>query len=231
MRTLRKGSRNADVMFLQLLINKNLGARTLMEDGVFGQETYNELVRYQHSANISPANGIVNESTWRSLKVFTERRHRVQLIGQPSTNSCWATAASMLSGNDLFYGREGIDLNQDGTIQTNPTNVNNYINNLGWHMVTRHPNPSAHALIRHLKHRPLWVTVLGANSYEHAFVISGVLSDLTHSNDGTVFIIHDPFPINRGRIYASTYRNRILSVKTSTGPGRLQMGITHAAAP
>ena len=63
---IRRGSRGNYVCIAQDDLN-TLGYRTGGLDGVFGEQTYNAVKRYQSSRGLS-ADGIIGCNTWRSLK-------------------------------------------------------------------------------------------------------------------------------------------------------------------
>lgn len=64
--TLRKGSKGADVCYLQQLLNEHLYQREIEEDGVFGSATQDAVKEFQ-AANGLTADGVVGPLTWEAL--------------------------------------------------------------------------------------------------------------------------------------------------------------------
>jgi hypothetical protein len=62
--------------------------------------------------------------------------------------------------------------------------------------------PSVQALVTFVLRTPVWITGGGSN-WSHAVVLSGVYSDGDERGGGTMFRIHDPWPVGVGRIYGS----------------------------
>ena len=68
MKTLKKGSKNADVKFLQQSLAK-LGY-VISVDGIFGNDTERIVIRFQNDNNLSP-DGVVGTNTWAVLTDLT----------------------------------------------------------------------------------------------------------------------------------------------------------------
>ncbi|MDL2289360.1 peptidoglycan-binding protein [Clostridia bacterium OttesenSCG-928-F22] len=64
--TLRKGDKGDDVVYLQQQLNAQ-GYDAGQEDGIFGTNTYNAVIRLQEAAGIS-TDGIVGAKTWAALE-------------------------------------------------------------------------------------------------------------------------------------------------------------------
>ncbi|MBG9375522.1 peptidoglycan-binding protein [Panacibacter sp. DH6] len=71
MKTLKKGSKNADVKFLQQSLAK-LGY-VISVDGIFGNDTERTVIRFQNDNDLSP-DGVVGSNTWAVLTDLTSVR-------------------------------------------------------------------------------------------------------------------------------------------------------------
>ncbi len=103
MRQLSEGARGAEVGHLQRLLNventRNGAADPdLREDCTFGPRTRARLIQWQMAAGISPL-GSTNDRTWHDLGHLTEIVHDVTLFPQPTGESCWSAAATMIFGD------------------------------------------------------------------------------------------------------------------------------------
>ena len=77
MRTLKMGSKGAEVSDLQTRLKK-LGYK-LDVDGVFGNVTYSTVKLFQAKYKLT-VDGIVGEDTWKQLKLLTNKDYKA--IGQ-----------------------------------------------------------------------------------------------------------------------------------------------------
>lgn len=228
MRTLAIGSRGADVMFLQVLLNRNGAAPWVEEDGVFGRATQAALVAYQRARRIAPADGVAGPTTYASFGAMRERHHRVTPFAQPDNVTCWSAAATIILGNrSVASGRA--QTATEGGLETPIDNVDAFLDGLGWRMDNRTTTPSAASLISALQRGPLWVVFLGSENFAHAVVFSGYYSNPAGDNDCTVFCIQDPWPPRRGAAYATTYHAGQAWLRN--GVHKRPAGIQYAAQP
>ena len=218
MDTLRKGSSGYKVELLQRLLNlaarregavclkggpaEAFGAARLREDGIFGPLTEKQVRAFQTVKRLS-VDGVAGTDTWRALGLAYEVDHRqVRLLGQPTGTSCWSAAASMIKGN-MSVGPGGALLDPGGGLAGTDGNADAFAQSLGW----RHLNysPVLLELITIMKRTPIWISAGGAN-WAHAVALSGIWSDGNSSGataEGTMVRIHDPWPVNKGRVYGS----------------------------
>ena len=70
--SLRQGSHGEGVKWLQWYLNKTLGRKVLVEDGVFGAGTKNALISFQKSVFTNPKDwdGICGTQTRQKLKSY-----------------------------------------------------------------------------------------------------------------------------------------------------------------
>lgn len=66
--TLWMFTRDSNVIKLQQLLNKNKAFPKLVEDGIFGKDTYNAVKTFQRHNGLKD-DGIVGPQTWRKLGV------------------------------------------------------------------------------------------------------------------------------------------------------------------
>jgi hypothetical protein len=205
MNTLRRGSRGIQVEFLQGLLNKaatrdRAGGTPLSIDGIFGRLTDAALRAFQARHRPLVVDGAAGRQTWPALGLRTEAEHaRIHLFGQPTGTSCWSAAATMILGNQCV-GQGGAALGPGGGLQGAMQNHEAFARSLGWQMLNH--TPGVQELVTLVRRTPVWIRA-GGSHWAHAVVLSGVYSDGDSSGDGTLFRIHDPWPVGAGRLYGS----------------------------
>lgn len=207
METVQRGNRSASSMFLQVLLNKAGASPPLAMDGIFGPKTHSAAQAFQSANGISPANGVVSQPTWMRLGVGLEKRHPVRLFGQPDNTTCWSAASTMMHGTNQSVGSGRSTMVPGGGLSTEINNVEGFVQANGWRLINRQSAPDVGVLINGLTRGPLWIA-FQLHHAEHAVVFSGVYSHRDRSDDGTVFIVHDPWPPRQGSIYGTPYANR-----------------------
>jgi hypothetical protein len=207
MKTISQGSKGAEVMFLQRQLNKRGASPALGEDGDFGPKTKAAVLAFQHANRVMPANGVVTTTTWVKFGRITEYVHHVVLYGQPTGMTCWSAAATMMSGSNQSIGPGSSTMFADGGLEPSLNNIEVFVQGMGWRNLTNMSAPPPSQLISGLARGPIWVVFQGRN-FAHAVVFSAVFSDGDETGNGTVFIVHDPWPPNAGTIYSTTYADR-----------------------
>ncbi|MBK9170673.1 MAG: peptidoglycan-binding protein [Bryobacterales bacterium] len=227
MRTISQGSKGADVLFLQRLLNKRGAAPALTEDADFGAKTKLAVVSFQNRNRIVPANGTVTSATWTKFGRIIEHEHRVTLYGQPTNMTCWSAAATMMTGSNQSVGPGGSSMFGDGSLDPSLANIEVFVRGMGWRNLVNMSAPPPSQLIAGLARGPIWVVFQG-NGFAHAVVFSGVFSDGDESGNGTVFTVHDPWPAGAGKVYSTPYTGRQVILKSE--PSRPRAMIAAAAA-
>lgn len=231
MQMLRLGHVGFTVELLQRLLNKAVardgtGAALLDEDGRFGPKTDAAARAFQSRHRPLKVDGLVGRATWGALGLRHDVDHaRIRPFGQPNCMTCWTAAATMILGNQSV-GPGSASLEPQGGLAGTIENVGKFAQGLGWRMLNHSPN--ATELIGLLRGTPLWLSGGGA-SWAHAVVLSGVWSDGDVSGDGTMFRIHDPWPVNVGRVYGS-FANPI-TVFSSNGVTRVSYSLSYVLVP
>lgn len=222
MRQLAEGARGPEVGHLQRLLNvenTRNGAvdPDLAEDCAFGPRTRARLAAWQTAAGMT-GTGVTDDRTWADLGHMHEIVHNVTLFPQPTGESCWSAAATMIFG-DRSVGpgsarltgptaRRGVNR---GTaphfIAADAPNIQTFLRDAGlrYHAGRRW---SIAELVDLLRSGPLWAAgnwSAGAQRGGHAVCISGVWADQGMTYSGSTFRVHDPWPPNHGAIYAAAY--------------------------
>jgi peptidoglycan hydrolase-like protein with peptidoglycan-binding domain len=223
---LSHGSRGPEVMFLQCLLNKRGASPRLAEDGIFGNKTKTAVIAFQSAQRVAPANGTVGATTWAKFGALTEKLHTVTAFAQPTNMTCWSAASTIILGN-MSVGPGSANL-LGGGLEPSLSNVETFVNELGWRIVNTQSAPPASSLTMALNRKPLWIVFEGAD-FAHAVVFSGYWSDGTE--DATVFRVHDPWPPNSGTgtVYGTTYHRATIFLR-SVSPPKAAM-IAFAAQP
>lgn len=211
MRTLRRGSQGLEVEFLQGLLNKAARreaptARPLATDGVFGPLTEESLRAFQGRHRPLVVDGVAGTASWTALGARRERLHAsVIRFGQPTGTSCWSAAATMILGN-RSVGPGSATIAPGGGLSGTMADHEAFARSLGWRMLNH--SPSVTEMVSIVERTPVWIAAGGSN-WAHAVVLSGVFSDGDDAGDGTLFRVHDPWPVGFGRVY-STFANPIM---------------------
>lgn len=207
MRSVFQGSRGAEVIYLQRLLNRqNVGK--LREDGIFGPKTRAALVAWK-TAKHRPPSPVADQGTFMALGMRAIIEHPVQMIPQPTNMSCWAASMAMILGNRQMVGPGNAIVNPTGDLRAGPNNVSQFANTYGMRLLSSMANIGVDQILNWLRRGPLMV--IGASSdgagglMAHASVISAIYSDQEADGKGTVLRIHDPWPPNRGEVYGVVF--------------------------
>ncbi|MBX7230286.1 MAG: peptidoglycan-binding protein [Burkholderiaceae bacterium] len=225
MQFLSRGSRGLAVQLLQRFLNKaeardGISGTQLNTDGEFGALTESALYAFQKRHPGLIADKIAGTQTWRALGLRTEMIHtRVQLLAQYSAGNCWSAAASMILGNQsVGHGSAKLSKKpkEKDALLTTLGNHIAFAKSLGWEALNY--SPTVRELVDIVCQTPVWMSAGGVN-WGHVVVLSGVYSDGDEAGDGTLFRIHDPWPVGVGRIYGSfanpiSFRNNMSGTPT-----------------
>lgn len=220
MRVLRQGSSGVQVKFLQRLLNKaasraGISGATLAEDGGFGALTENALYQFQLRTPGLVSDKTVGPQTWNALGLKSWKEHNwVRLVPQNERN-CWSAAASMIKG-PLSIGPHGAPVNKDHGIEGGEKSLRIFAQALGWEYLEY--TCTVKTLINLVFRTPIWLfatfnyNAINYNNYGgryypdswgHVVVPSAVYTDGDPSGDGTLFRVHDPAPVGKGKIYGT----------------------------
>ena len=234
MRELAQGSREPEVGHLQRLLNfanfeNGLPEPDLRVDCAFGPRTKTRLDAWQ-AANDDPSGGRVTARTWHNLGQLTEIDHNVTLFAQPTSESCWSAAATMLFGDRsvgpgeaqmVGAARRTGDLRGTAPhlIEASDANIRTFLTGAG----LTYSGPQQRTigeLVTMLRNGPLWAAGrwrAGAAHGGHVVVISAVWADQQMDNLATTFRVHDPWPPGHGAIYAAAYERGYFGALVRTG--------------
>ena len=176
MQELSRGNNQADVLFLQRMLNKRRASPRLAEDGDFGPRTEAAVVAFQRASHVRHPDGVVRGETWSKFGRIIEHDHRarVQMYAQPNNMSCWSAAATMMTGNVMSVGPGGARTAPAGTFADGSTrdagglgasidNVETFLASLRWRLVNSGSAPGAQVLVQALSRGPAWAAIVGAS--------------------------------------------------------------------
>lgn len=212
MRMIRRGDTGPEVGLLRRMLNRKLRpSPRLPEARVFGSR-YNgamaqvdfgpktdAAVRSFQSSNRLDPDGIVGPRTWHALGLRMDASASVRLTSQPTNDTCYAAAATMVLGPaasmSFAPGPTPPGKRPDDHWAESFSRLFHW--NLEYGM-----SPLAGALIGFLRNGPFWfagnLPFPSGPSY-HAVVVGSIWGD--GNNDCTMLLIYDPWPPSRGEIY------------------------------
>ena len=214
--TLRMGSRDPHVVFLQRMLNNALAhdrsIATLVEDGNFGRLTDAALRRFQstYSGPVGrlTSDGVAGPTNWRALGLVTELAHPLPVIGQNTAMSCWVVSGGLASGRmtSAIPGRAQFDpVASDGSgggLPPNMANLELYAQSLGMRLV-QSPPTQIEGLEPYLRRGPLIMCGKWATGGAHAVVISGYYSGSAAYT--RMIRVNNSLPLGRGALEVTDY--------------------------
>ncbi len=210
MHTLRQGSHDPAVIFLQRLINQYLftlpGAEYIVEDGSFGRRTAEALRRFQENyhgpqGTLEP-DGIAGPRTWRALGLTSELTWPVPVVGQIARMSCWVVSAGLATGRMSSDVPETANFDpSDGGLPTDTPNLDAYARDNGMRRLHTIPNDVA-SLMPHIRRGPAIVVGEWTGGGRHVVVVSGFF---WASDAGSMIQVNDPLPYGRGSRVITDY--------------------------
>lgn len=222
MKRLALGSRGPEVGLLRHLLNRKLrpspglaeahifGARYNGAKAVipFGPDTDRAVRAFQRSRKLRD-DGVVGPKTWGALNLKIDVNAPVVLRAQPTNDTCYAAAATMVLGNTaavsfdagaLPPGKRGDDYFAE-----------QYSRLFGW-TLEYGVTPTVDLLSGLLSRGPIWIAgdfpFPGNPASYHAVVIGSIWGDGAPRT--TMLLIFDPWPPNAGEIYGVIFYDWIL---------------------
>ena len=212
MRTLQQGNTGPEVGLLRRLLNrKAVPSPRLPEANVngaryngamaridFGPQTHNAVKAFQRARGLKE-DGIVGPKTWKALGLTIDINCRVVPASQPTNNTCYAAAATMVLGP---MGAMSFDPGPTPPgVAPDDHWARTFSRQFTWH-IEYGMSPMPGALARFFSGGPFWfagnLPFPTGPSY-HAVVAGSMWGDDTA--EGTMVLIHDPWPPNAGETY------------------------------
>lgn len=223
MRTIKQGSTGPEVGLLRRLLNRKLmPSPNLPEASVFGAK-YNGAMgsidfgpkmdaavrKFQHSKRLKE-DGIVGPLTWGALGISIDINKTVTLASQPSNDTCYAAAATMVLGpaasvsfnpgptpsgqaSDDYWARSFQQLFSTWRLEYGQT-------------------PMPKALVGYIHNGAFWfagnLPFPSGPSY-HAVVVGAIWGD--GDSETTMLLIYDPWPPGKGEIYGIILGDYLMS--------------------
>ncbi len=220
--TLRMGSHDPHVVFLQRMLNNALvhdrTIAVLDEDGDFGRLTDAALRRFQ-STYTGPVgrlvpDGVAGPLSWRALGLVTELVHPLPVIGQNTAMSCWVVSGGLASGRmtSAIPGQAQFDpVTPDGGgggLPPSMANLELYAISLGMRLV-QNPPAQIEGLEPYLRRGPLIMCGKWVTGGAHAVVISGYYSGPVAFT--RMIRVNNSLPLGRGALEVTDYPGMKLS--------------------
>jgi len=212
MQTLKRGSSGPEVGLLRRLLNQKLiPSPNLPEANVFGARYNGAMAKIDFGPHMDAAvkafqrsmrfkdDGIVGPSTWNALGVTLDVSRAVRPASQPTNDTCYAAAATMVLGSagsrSFSPGPTPLGVAPDDHW------ARTFSSQFSWRLeFGMTPMPSA--LAGFLRAGPFWfagnLPFPTGPSY-HAVVVGAVWGD--GNPDRTMLLIYDPWPVNVGEVY------------------------------
>ena len=212
MKLLKRGSSGPEVGLLRRMLNKQMRPSPhLSETRIYGAQYNNAINRinfgpktdeavrkFQRSKHITD-DGKVGPVTWRNLGLTMEVNRVVNLSSQPTNNTCYAAAATMVLGPQASMSFDpGV---APAGVQPDDHWARSFADVFSWHLEYG-MSPMPGALAGYLGTGPFWfagnLPFPGGNSY-HAVVVAAMWG--AGVSDQTMLLIYDPWPVGRGEVY------------------------------
>jgi len=211
-RTLKQGSKGPDVGLLRRLLNRKLvPSPNLPEAHIFGAH-YNGAVAHidfgpkmdtavralQHSKRLK-VDGIVGPRTWSALGLTVDISKPVTLASQPSNNTCYAAAATMVLGPGASMSFDPGPL--PAGVAPDDHWARAFAQRFSWRLEYG-MTPTPGALEGFLRSGAFWIAgnlPFPAGPSYHAVVVGAIWGD--RDADHTMLLIYDPWPANIGEVY------------------------------
>lgn len=214
--TLRMGSRDPHVVFLQRLLNNALvhdrTVPVLDEDGAFGQLTLTNVYRFQNTysgpmGRLNP-DGVVGPATWRALGLTVEVSHNLPMVGQMTGMSCWVVSGGLATGRlaSVIPGQASYDPT-DGGLHPNLDNLQQWATSLNMYLVHQPPQ-TIEPLEPMIRRGPVILVGKWISGGFHAVVISGYFSGpIPYTR---MIRVNNSLPLGRGSVELSDYPSIML---------------------
>ena len=247
MSILRIGSRGSEVAALQSALNSQLRpSPNLTVDQVYGAQTAQAVRRFQ-AANWLVEDSVAGPCTQTCVfnrENFTPILHRVNLIAQPTDETCWATSTAMMKNSSVstVILATPADMilppNPQNALRPPPLNVGGLANSSETDQAivsgTRYGivhglrcfapmSWMSSGLRTQLNRSPMmWDMLWNASDYTagmgssgHMLVVAGMRGN-TDDDETITLRVYDPWPPKRGRIYSVGYARWMREVPTRT---------------
>jgi hypothetical protein len=212
MKLLKRGSDGPEVGLLRRMLNKQMRPSPNLKEANmlgskyngainrinFGPKTDDAVRKFQRSKRIKD-DGKVGPTTWGRLGLRIDINKAVTLSSQPTSDTCYAAAATMV------LGPQGQMSFNPGPTPANTAADDHWAQSFAdvyaWH-IQHGMSPMPQALAGFLRAGPFWfagnLPFPTGNSY-HAVVVAAMWG--TGISDQTMLKIYDPWPVNSGEIY------------------------------
>ncbi|MCU0802161.1 MAG: peptidoglycan-binding protein [Rhodobacteraceae bacterium] len=220
MHTLRRGSRDPSVVFLQRLLNRHFdstrGFPGLTEDGVFGSQTDNYLRQFQAGARSRAGtplvvDGVVGGETWHALGLTEEVLWPLPRVGQTTGMSCWVVSQGLATGN-MTSSTTAAQLGATHGLLPDLANLDRFAAESGMRLLGQTP-AAISEIAAHVRRGPVMLAGHWANRSMHMVVISGYVA--ARARDEAMIRVHDPAPFAQGSIVYTDFPGLFLE---SNGP-------------
>jgi len=213
MRTLKKGNTGPEVGLLRRLLNTKMRpSPNLPEARVFGARYNGAMARidfgprteaavgtFQRSKRIKD-DGIVGPITWGKLGLTIDINPVINLVSQPTSDTCYAAAASMVVGPAAAMSFDPGPVPPG--VQPDDHWARSFSQQFRSWRLEYGMSPVPRGLAAFLRCGAFWfagnLPFPTGPSY-HAVVVGAMWGDGTAN--ATMLLIYDPWPVNRGEVY------------------------------
>lgn len=205
MQVLRRGSRDAAVLVLQRLLNRQFdstpGFPGLVEDANFGAQTESYLRQFQGRARNRAGqplvvDGVVGGQTWAALGLTDEVLWPLPRIGQNTGMSCWVVSRGLATG-DMTSATTAAQLGTTHGLLPNLANLEAFAAECRMRLLPQTPADIAD-IVPHVRRGPVMLGGYWGDRTMHMVVVSGFVA--ASGLNETLLRIHDPAPFGQGSV-------------------------------
>lgn len=223
MQILRPGSRDAAVLVLQRLLNRQFDATPgfpgIVEDAIFGGITERYIRQFQGRARNRAGqplvvDGVVGGLTWAALGLSDEVLWPLPRVGQNTGMSCWVVSRGIATGN-MTSATTAAQLGNTQGLLPDLANLETFAAECNMRLLSQTP-AAISEIVPHVRRGPVMLGGTWGDGAMHMVVISGFVA--ASSLNQTLLRIHDPAPFGQGSVVFTDFPGMLLTSNGTFDP-------------